>query len=240
MKKISILALAAIFMAGSVSCDSKRKSVTLKTTADTVFYLIGSSYGHGLSSNQGFPGGGVVNREALAAGFFNASAGGDTVFLGFTNDQINQYVQEYFNRLANEEATIVKEESQKFLEENKGKPGIITTESGLQYQVVQEGTGPKATEIDTVVVHYTLSLPNGDKLESSLDNGQPATFAVNQVIPGWVEGIPLMPQGSKYKLFIPADLAYGDQGRPSMIKGGQALVFDVELLEVKKAVAPKN
>ena len=119
----------------------------------------------------------------------------------------------------------------KFLAENKTKPGIVTTASGLQYQVLVAGTGEKPTSADRVKVHYQGSLLDGTVFDSSIKRGEPATFGVTQVISGWVEALQLMPVGSKWKLFIPSELAYGPQGPPS-IGPDQLLIFEVELLEI--------
>lgn len=124
---------------------------------------------------------------------------------------------------------------QDFLATNGKKPGVVTTPSGLQYQVITAGTGPKPKESDIVRVHYTGTLLDGTKFDSSLDRGQPATIPLQQVVPGWREGIQLMPVGSKYRLWIPGNLAYGEQGTPGGPIGPNAtLVFEVELLGIEK------
>ena len=121
-----------------------------------------------------------------------------------------------------------------FLTENKAKPGVVTTTSGLQYSVEKEGTGAKPTATDRVKVHYTGKLLDGKVFDSSVERGQPAEFGVGEVIKGWTEALQLMPIGSKWKLFIPADLAYGDRGAGADIKPGSTLVFDVELIDIVK------
>ena len=121
-----------------------------------------------------------------------------------------------------------------FLATNKSKPGVKATASGLQYQVITEGKGAKPVDTDTVKVHYVGSLLDGTKFDSSVDRGEPAQFPLNGVIPGWTEGLQLMPVGSKYKFWIPGNLAYGDRGRPG-IEPNALLTFEVELLEI---VAP--
>jgi FKBP-type peptidyl-prolyl cis-trans isomerase len=125
-----------------------------------------------------------------------------------------------------------KAEGDKFLAENKAKPGVKTTASGLQYSVVKEGTGKKPTAESTVKVHYTGKLLDGTTFDSSVDRGEPAQFPLNGVIAGWTEGLQLMTVGSKYKFFIPANLAYGDRPNPGPIGPNSTLVFDVELLEI--------
>jgi FKBP-type peptidyl-prolyl cis-trans isomerase FkpA/FKBP-type peptidyl-prolyl cis-trans isomerase FklB len=123
-----------------------------------------------------------------------------------------------------------------YLEKNKSAPNVKVTASGLQYVVEKEGEGKSPGKDDNVKVHYTGTLTNGEKFDSSVDRGQPAEFPVGGVIPGWTEALMLMKEGSKYKLVIPSDLAYGPMGRPG-IPPNSVLLFDVELLEVKKGEA---
>jgi FKBP-type peptidyl-prolyl cis-trans isomerase FkpA/FKBP-type peptidyl-prolyl cis-trans isomerase FklB len=122
-----------------------------------------------------------------------------------------------------------------FLADNKGKPGVITTSSGLQYKVVREGKGPRPAAKDTVLVHYEGKLIDGTVFDSSYSRGQPAAFPLDQVIPGWTEGVQLMPTGSKYHFVVPPQLAYGAQGAGGVIPPGAVLEFDIELLAVKPA-----
>ena len=124
----------------------------------------------------------------------------------------------------------------KFLADNKAKEGVQTTASGLQYKVITAGTGVKPKSTDTVKVHYTGKLVNGTVFDSSVKRGEPVEFPVNGVIPGWIEALQLMPQGSKWELYIPSDLAYGPAGNQG-IPPASALIFEVELLEVKAAAA---
>tara|TARA_Y100000766_G_C18893273_1_gene599627 strand:- start:1818 stop:2333 length:516 start_codon:yes stop_codon:yes gene_type:complete len=121
----------------------------------------------------------------------------------------------------------------KYLEENKAKEGVKVTESGLQYKVLKEGEGAQPKESDTVKVHYKGTLIDGTEFDSSYSRNEPAEFGVGQVIRGWVEGLQLMKVGSKYQFFIPSDLAYGPQGRPS-IPPNSVLIFEVELLDIVK------
>ncbi|MEZ5464564.1 MAG: FKBP-type peptidyl-prolyl cis-trans isomerase [Lysobacteraceae bacterium] len=130
-----------------------------------------------------------------------------------------------------------KKEGEEFLAANKGKAGVKTTASGLQYKVATEGKGAKPAATDTVKVHYTGTLLDGTKFDSSVDRGEPAQFALNQVIPGWTEGLQLMPVGSKFEFWIPSELAYGDRATPGPIGPNATLHFDVELLEIVKADA---
>lgn len=143
-------------------------------------------------------------------------------------------LQEMAMKKQQEEANTNLQKSNAFLEGNKSQPGVHSTASGLQYQVIKEGTGATPTDNDTVKCHYVGTLINGEKFDSSVDRGQPAEFPVKGVIPGWTEALKLMKVGSKMKLFIPPNLAYGAQGRPG-IPPNSALIFEVELLDIVKA-----
>ncbi|WEK38442.1 MAG: FKBP-type peptidyl-prolyl cis-trans isomerase [Candidatus Pseudobacter hemicellulosilyticus] len=146
--------------------------------------------------------------------------------------QANNIIMAQMQAMKAEKASATKKEGDAFLAANKTKPGVITTASGLQYQVVKEGTGPKPTTEDQVKVHYQGALINGKIFDSSIQRGEPIVFGVTGVIAGWTEALQLMPVGSKWKLFIPSDLAYGDNQAGPDIKPGSTLVFDVELLEI--------
>ena len=129
-------------------------------------------------------------------------------------------------------SAVAKERSQKFLDENKTKPGVNTTASGLQYEVVSEGSGKAPTTADRVTVHYTGKLTDGTVFDSSVQRGQPATFRVNQVIPGWTEALKMMQEGDKWILYIPYSLGYGERGSPPQIPPFSTLIFEVELMKV--------
>ncbi len=144
------------------------------------------------------------------------------------------YMQTYFMEASTRDAKKTKEEGEKFLNENKTKKDVITTESGLQYQVVTEGTGEKPTAEDKVKVHYTGTLLDGTVFDSSVERGEPAEFGVGQVIKGWTEVLQLMPAGSKYIVWIPSELAYGERGAGGDIKPNSTLKFEIELLEIVK------
>lgn len=147
--------------------------------------------------------------------------------------EANQYIQEF---LAKRQAEMLGENlriGREFLEENKKKPGVVTLPSGLQYEVLKEGDGPKPKANEKVRCHYHGTLINGKVFDSSVEKGQPAVFGVNQVIKGWVEALQLMSVGSKWKLYIPSELAYGSQGAGSSIEPNSTLIFDVELLGIE-------
>lgn len=129
-----------------------------------------------------------------------------------------------------------KEEGVAFLAQNKKRPGVVTTASGLQYEIIAAGTGVKPTAADTVVCHYKGTLLSGKEFDNSYTRGEPISFPVTGVIRGWTEAVQLMPKGSKWKLYIPSDLAYGDRGAGQDIPPGSTLIFEVELVDVKPAV----
>lgn len=149
-----------------------------------------------------------------------------------SHQEAREIVNAYFSELEAKMSEAAKAQGQAFLEENKKKAGVVTLPSGLQYEVLVEGNGKKAKATDQVKCHYEGTLLDGTLFDSSVKRGQPATFGVNQVIPGWVEALQLMPEGAKWKLYIPSDLAYGAQGAGEMIPPHSALIFEVELIEV--------
>ena len=148
-------------------------------------------------------------------------------------EEANQHIQEYFSKMQEEAMEANIEEGQKFLEENSKKEGVITLESGLQYEILTEGNGEIPSADDRVKCHYHGTLITGEVFDSSVERGQPAVFGVNQVIRGWVEALQLMPVDSKWRLYVPSDLAYGAQGAGEMIGPNTTLIFDVELLGIE-------
>lgn len=149
-----------------------------------------------------------------------------------SHQEARDIVNKYFQELETKMNAANIEQGKAFLEENKKRAGIVTLPSGLQYEVITEGKGKKAKATDKVKCHYEGKLIDGTLFDSSVKRGQPAVFGVNQVIPGWVEALQLMPEGSKWKLYIPSDLAYGAQGAGEMIPPHSTLIFEVELIEV--------
>ena len=170
MKKVLAMVMAALFMAGMVSCGSNETATTEQTTPD---------YGQQIKDNK------TIGRE--------------------------------------------------FMEENAKNDSVVQTTSGLQYMVMKEGTGAKPGPTDTVTVHYTGRLLDGTVFDSSVERGEPASFPLDKVIPGWTEGLQLMSEGSQYRLFIPSELAYGSKGAGDQILPNSTLIFDVELIKVQKA-----
>ncbi|WP_461096408.1 FKBP-type peptidyl-prolyl cis-trans isomerase [Spirosoma luteolum] len=206
----------------------------LKTSQDSISYSIGVFMAQNLKQ-QGMT---DLNQALLARGLQDAMSGKPTQL---TQEQcgnvLNAYAQKQY-AIRNAEGMKVAAENKKagdaFLAQNKTKSGVVTTASGLQYSIEKAGTGAKPTASDRVKVHYTGQLLDGKVFDSSVERGQPAEFGVGEVIKGWTEALQLMPVGSKWKLYIPAELAYGDRGAGADIKPGSTLVFDVELLDIIK------
>ena len=152
--------------------------------------------------------------------------------LAMTYDEAQELLNTFFSNLQNEKLEINKQAGEEFLRINKERPGVKTTASGVQYEILKEGEGAKPKATDKVTVHYEGKLINGQVFDSSIQRGEPATFGLNQVIPGWTEALQLMPKGAKYRIYLPSELAYGEQGAGEMIEPNSTLVFDVELLDI--------
>lgn len=189
------------------------------------------SYGLGMGIGQNLLSMGVKNIsiEDFVKGINDVLAGEKTAL---THAEAQKVVNERFQQLAEEAYAKVKEEGEAFLAANKDKEGVVTLPSGLQYEIITEGTGKKPSATDRVECHYEGTLIDGTVFDSSIRRGEPAVFGVNQVIRGWVEALQLMPEGSKWRLYIPQDMAYGANGAGEMIPPYSALVFEVELIKV--------
>ena len=244
---MKFILMAALCLA-VVSCQDNKGpgsgggSTALKTQVDSVSYSIGMQLGKQIKSDTTMG----INVEILKAGISDSYAGTNTVLsdsqaqnvmMAFQMQMMAKQ-QEKMNQQRQADSTAGiqnRQEGEKFLTENKAKSGVTTLPSGLQYEVIKEGTGemPKAT--DQVSVLYKGTLLDGTEFDSSLDPTKPAVFGVNQVIPGWTEALQKMKVGSKYKLYVPANLGYGDNPPPGKIKPGSVLVFEVELLDIKKS-----
>ncbi|MDE5902118.1 MAG: FKBP-type peptidyl-prolyl cis-trans isomerase [Muribaculaceae bacterium] len=149
-------------------------------------------------------------------------------------EEAQKLINDYLEDLQNKATAAAQAEAKVFLDENAAKEGVKVTASGLQYKVLKEGEGARPGAEDEVTVHYTGKLLNGTVFDSSVNRGEPATFPLNRVIPGWTEGVQLMNEGAKYEFFIPSDLAYGPQGIPNVIPPHSTLIFEVELIKVNK------
>ena len=191
------------------------------------------SYAWGLAMGRQLQGMGVkeINSEDFKDGVKVAFDGGDPKI---PVEEAQKLINDYLTELQEKAEKAAREEGEKFLAENGKKEGVKTTASGLQYVVDKEGTGAQPGPEDEVTVHYTGKLIGGQVFDSSVNRGEPATFPLNRVIPGWTEGVQLMKEGAKYTFFIPSDLAYGPQGVPNAIPPHSTLIFDVELIKVNK------
>jgi FKBP-type peptidyl-prolyl cis-trans isomerase len=241
VQKTLVAALAASFAIGALAQDkdapkaaaAKPAAPTVKVDKNSISTMVGMDVGRGLTQIKDDIDIKVV-EQAL-----EATIKGEKTSL--TAEEALQVRQEFMKtlqakRVAEQKAASDKnkKEGEAFLAANKSKSGVKTTASGLQYMVEKEGTGAKPKATDTVKVNYLGTKIDGTKFDSSYDRGQPATFPLNGVIKGWSEGLQLMPVGSKYKLFVPSDLAYGENG-PGQIGPNATLIFEVELLDIEKA-----
>jgi FKBP-type peptidyl-prolyl cis-trans isomerase len=208
----------------------------LKTRKEKFSYALGMNIGNGLGANlkkQSVE----VDPNLVAQGLKDSMGDGKT---RLTEDEAKAVLTEVQNEVRQQQQGKVKEaadknktEGEKFLADNKAKDGVVTLPSGLQYKILTEGTGAKPTAADTVVCNYRGTLLDGTEFDSSYKRGQPATFPVGGVIKGWTEALQLMPTGSKWQIFIPANLAYGDKGAGGEIGPGAALIFEVELISIQ-------
>ena len=192
---------------------------------DKFSYAIGLGIGQNLSS-MGIQG---LAVDDFAQAIRDVLEGNQTAI---SLNEAREIVNKYFEELEAKMSAVAIEQGKAFLEENKKRPGIVTLPSGLQYEVINEGTGKKPKATEQVRCHYEGTLVDGTLFDSSIQRGEPAVFGVNQVIPGWVEALQLMSEGAKWKLYIPSDLGYGARGAGEMIPPHSTLVFEVELLEV--------
>ncbi len=189
------------------------------------------SYALGLSIGNNFKSSGInsLNIEDFKKGVEDVLKGNDPQL---TYDEAKKVINDFFTKLQEEKGKLNKKAGEEFLRINKEKAGVVTLPNGLQYQILKEGNGPKPKVSDSVKCHYQGTLIDGREFDSSIKRGQPATFGLSQVIPGWTEALQLMPTGSKWKLFLPSELAYGSHGAGEMIEPDSALIFEVELLEI--------
>jgi len=218
---------------GTTAAKPAAPGAALTTAKQKASYALGMNVGTGMRK-QGLND--KVDSALVARGLRDALSGSKTAM---TEDEMKTAIQALANEVRSAQEAKAKEagagnrkEGDAFLAANKAKEGVKTTADGLQYKVLTEGNGPKPTANDTVTVNYRGTLLNGKEFDSSYKRGQPASFPVGGVIKGWTEALQLMPVGSKYQLFIPPDLAYGDRGAGGDIGPGETLIFEVELLSI--------
>src|SRR2546430_12391628 len=228
MKKFIVIVSASLL---ALPLLGQEKSPQLKDQKDKVSYSIGMNIGANLVKQKV-----DINPDILAAGIKDMLAGKPQL----TPDQVKEVMAQFEKDMEAKQKQAGeknKTEGAKFLEDNKKKPDVKNTASGLQYKVIKEGTGEKPKATDTVSVNYRGTLIDGTEFDSSYKRGQPATFPLNGVIKGWTEGLQLMKTGSKYQFVIPSALAYGERSPMSKIPPNSTLEFEVELVDVKAAPA---
>ena len=229
MKKFIVIVSASLL---ALPLLGQEKSPQLKDQKDKVSYSIGMNIGANLVKQKV-----DINPDILAAGIKDMLAGKPQL----TPDQVKEVMAQFEKDMEAKQKQAGeknKTEGAKFLEDNKKKPDVKNTASGLQYKVIKEGTGEKPKATDTVSVNYRGTLIDGTEFDSSYKRGQPATFPLNGVIKGWTEGLQLMKTGSKYQLFVPASLAYGERAVSPELGANATLIFEVELLEIKPPATP--
>lgn len=224
------LAVSLVLMAAG--CGAGEKKIELNDQKAKVSYSIGMSLGTDFKA-QGIE----IDPDVMVQAIKDVSAGGKTMM---TEEEVHKVITDFQKELAAKQEAKAKEGGIKnlkdgadFLAENGKKEGVVTLPSGLQYKIEKKGTGKKPGAKDTVTVHYKGTLINGTEFDSSYKRGEPVSFPVGGVIPGWTEALQLMEEGSKWQLFIPANLAYGERGAGAQIGPNSTLIFDVELLKVK-------
>jgi len=222
---VMVVAFGVVFM----SCNSQNvKSAKVKTEADSVAYALGHSWGTSLKTH--FP---EIDPMLIAKGIAEAYEGKDNAIFSDPN-AIDGFIRNYMGKAQEKIGQENLEKGKKFLEENKKKAGVSETQSGLQYEVMVQGEGAIPSDTSIVKVHYHGTTIDGKVFDSSVESGEPVEFPLNGVIPGWTEGLQLMKVGSKYKLYVPSELAYGNQQRSPLIGPNSVLIFEVELLEIVK------
>lgn len=232
MKYLFVIAIVVMVTSCSVF---KKSSKTEEMSKDDIMndeytkvsYAIGVNIANNLQS-QGID---SLDSEVVAQGLndvFNDDS------LAISNEEANALLQEYFQSIQSKRQEEANKEGAKYLEENAKRDGVEVLPSGLQFEVLEEGTGAKPQATDEVTVHYEGKLIDGKVFDSSYERGEPATFPLNQVIPGWTEGLQLMKEGATYMLYLPSNLAYGEQGAGEIIGPNETLIFKVELINVNK------
>ena len=225
-------AIVSVALTSTATAQQQVNSVKPTTAQDTASYAVGQQLGKSMI-DQGLD----LDVNQLVAGLRDMMAGKPLLSDEALQAAMMKLQQEQMARMQAEnakKAEAAKAKGEAFLAENKKKPGVMTTPSGLQYKVITEGTGKKPTKENTVKVHYTGTLIDGTVFDSSVKRGEPIEFPLGGVIAGWTEGVQLMSVGSKYTFYIPSDLAYGPNGAGGTIGPNETLIFEVELLDITK------
>jgi FKBP-type peptidyl-prolyl cis-trans isomerase FklB len=206
--------------------------LTLKTEKEKLSYSLGANVGQNVKSNNL-----DIDAEIFARAIKDALTGSKPLL---SDEEMKTALQDFQQKMRQKQLAALQElgaknkkDGEAFLAANKKKQGVVTLPSGLQYKIIKAGTGKKPTVNDTVVAHYTGTLINGKEFDSSVRRGEPATFPLGGVVKGWQEVLPLMQTGSKWQVFIPANLAYGETGAGQAIGPNETLVFEIELISIK-------
>ena len=231
MKTLKILSLMISSLLASLMMQPVFSQVDLSSEDNQIAYSIGANIGQNLLAQRVVEG---IDIDSFLAGMADAIEGNTQM----DQEAMMQAIQTFMQRQADEEAAALAEnlaESEAFLAENAQNSGVTVLASGLQYEIIQSGPtgGESPASSNSVLAHYHGTLPDGTVFDSSVDRGEPATFGVSQVISGWTEALQLMKVGDKWRLFIPPDMAYGEASPTPAIPPNSALVFEVELLEVR-------
>lgn len=231
MKKLVSIFIATGMVILVQSCTKEQEKVDLETPTEKISYALGLDIGSSLKELDV-----DLDLPSLIQGMKDTLADKKTLL---TQQQVAEVMQDFSKQMKEKQTQKIqatsdnnKKEGESFLAENKEKEGVTTTASGLQYKVIEEGDGPKPSSTDKVTVHYRGTLIDGTEFDSSYKRGQPATFPLNGVIPGWTEGLQMMAVGSKYEFYIPPALAYGERGAGGKIGPNATLIFEVELLSI--------
>jgi FKBP-type peptidyl-prolyl cis-trans isomerase FklB len=226
LKSFIPVSVAAFMVVACNAQNKKNENIKMSSTIDSVSYGLGVAIGNNLK-NSGFD---SVKIEIMAQALKEVFEGKATM----KQEDADRIIQGYMSEKEKAKGADNLKKGQDFLEANKSKEGVKTTASGMQYIVLKEGNGAKPSLNDKVTTHYHGTLVDGTVFDSSVDRGQPASFPVSGVIPGWTEALQMMSVGSKWKLFLPSNLAYGERGAGGKIGPNTVLVFEVELLSIDK------
>jgi len=236
MKRIVVVLIGLVLTLPflSLATDQKRDSnVELKSFADKISYVLGQEIGESFKESPT-----EIKLELFIQGIKDSLENRKALIDPAESNEIKKEFSRQVQESRAEKIAEISEKNRKvenaFLADNKQKQGVVTTESGLQYEVLKKGDGPNPKQDDTVKVHYRGTLLDGTEFDSSFKRGQPATFRVGSVIAGWTEALQLMSVGSKYRLYIPAKLGYGTRGAGRVIGPNEMLIFDVELLSIEQ------
>jgi FKBP-type peptidyl-prolyl cis-trans isomerase FklB len=231
-KPFITMAIAALACLALVSCSTKQRITKFTSQDQKVSYTIGQDMGSYIKQM-----GVTIDRAALFQGIEDTLTGQKSLVTPEEALKVKEEFQKNMQEAQMAKAKAAGEKNSKegaaFLEKNKNEKGVVTTASGLQYTIIKEGTGPKPKATDMVTVHYKGTTIDGKEFDSSYKRGQPATFPLGNVIPGWTEGLQLMNAGTKAKLFVPSNLGYGERGAGEGIGPNQTLVFEVELISIQ-------